>query len=83
MKEQQPQNHHRQLMMNDYGDTEEPDSDTLEQEEDEYNDDDEDLDDDESGEETKMAYTIQFQRPNTSSTNGGGSGAPSFLAMVQ
>lgn len=83
VKEQQPQNHHRQLMMNDYGDTEEPDSDTLEQEEDEYNDDDEDLDDDESGEETKMAYTIQFQRPNTSSTNGGGSGAPSFLAMVQ
>lgn len=51
-------------------------SDNMEYEEDERDD------DEESEEERKMAnYKVELQRQNTS--NGGGNGAPSFLAMVQ
>ncbi|KAI6701894.1 hypothetical protein NL676_011030 [Syzygium grande] len=62
------------------------DSDNIEdQEENELEEDDEENDEDEElEEERKMAYKIEFQRPNaTAPPNGGGSGAPSFLAMVQ
>lgn len=62
------------------------DSDNIEdQEENELDEDDEENDEDEElEEERKMAYKIEFQRPNaTAPPNGGGSGAPSFLAIVQ
>lgn len=52
-------------------------SDNMEYEEDERDDDEESEED-----SNKMAnYKVEFQRQNTS--NGGGNGAPSFLAMVQ
>ncbi|KAL5766143.1 hypothetical protein ACOSP7_016760 [Xanthoceras sorbifolium] len=67
-----------------FGKIEEPqmdsDSDNMDQEEDEEEDEDED---EELEEEGKMAYKVEFQRQNRSATNGGGNGAPSFLAMVQ
>lgn len=65
---------------------EEGDSDNIEdQEENELEEDDEENEEDEElEEERKMAYKIEFQRPNASAPpNGGGNGAPSFLAMVQ
>ncbi|KAI3439754.1 Myb-like domain-containing protein [Psidium guajava] len=80
----------RQLRVNssNYNDKkmEEGDSDdTEDQEENEMEEDDEENDEDEElEEERKMAYKIEFQRPNASAPpNSGGNGAPSFLAMVQ
>ena len=70
------------LLVDGYDKIDETDSDNMDHEEDE--DEDEDEDDDELEEERKMAYKIEFQRQNTSSTpNGGGNGAASFLAMVK
>ncbi|KAK9275512.1 hypothetical protein L1049_022779 [Liquidambar formosana] len=72
---QQPQQ--RESMMDNYDKMEEPDSDNLDdQEEDED-------DDEESGDDGKLAYKIEFQRQNAGSSNGGGNGATSFVAMVQ
>ncbi|CAN6713442.1 unnamed protein product [Malus baccata var. baccata] len=74
------------LVVEDYNRMEEADSDNLmDQEEEDMEDDDIDEDDDEETEqERKMAYKIEFQKQNTGrSSNGGGNGAPSFLAMVQ
>jgi hypothetical protein len=75
-------------MVDGYDKIEEGDSENVN--EDEYDDEDEGDDDDEEEEEEglqeerKMAYKLEFQRQNTSSAaNGGGTGAPSFLAMVQ
>ncbi|KAF8393448.1 hypothetical protein HHK36_021692 [Tetracentron sinense] len=68
----------QQLVMDVYDKIEEPDSDNLDPEDDEDDDEDEGAE-----EERKMAYKIEFQRQNTGSTNGGGNGAESFLAMVQ
>ncbi|XWS50231.1 hypothetical protein CRYUN_Cryun12cG0070700 [Craigia yunnanensis] len=79
MHQQQPYQG-QSLLVDVYDKIDEPDSDNMDHEEDE----DEDEDDDELEEERKMAYKIECQRQNTSSTpNGGGKGAPSFLAMVQ
>ncbi|XVE64537.1 hypothetical protein DITRI_Ditri07aG0108400 [Diplodiscus trichospermus] len=81
LHQQQQQQQGQSLLVDSYDKMDEPDSDNMDHEEDEDEDDDED---DELEEERKMAYKIEFQRQNTSSTpNGGGNGAPSFLAMVQ
>ncbi|CAK7357540.1 unnamed protein product [Dovyalis caffra] len=85
--QRQHQNHQQQqLVVDDYDKMEEGDSENVN--EDEYDEEDvgdEDDEDDEAlQEEGKVAYKIEFQRQNTSNaTNGGGNGAPSFLAMVQ
>ncbi|KAJ0049458.1 hypothetical protein Pint_14958 [Pistacia integerrima] len=55
------------------------DSENMEQEED---DEDED-EDDEDIEERKMGYKVEFERQNANTSNGGGNGTPSFLAVVQ
>ncbi|KAF9667101.1 hypothetical protein SADUNF_Sadunf16G0297900 [Salix dunnii] len=86
MKQQGTQQQQQQLMVDDYDKMEEGDSENVNEDEyDEEDDGDEDDEEDEAlQEERKMAYKIEFQRQNTSNaTNGGGSGAPSFLAMVQ
>jgi hypothetical protein len=86
MKQQGTQQQQQQLMVDDYDKMEEGDSENVNEDEyDEEDDGDEDEEEDEAlQEERKMAYKIEFQRQNTSNaTNGGGSGAPSFLAMVQ
>lgn len=69
----------QQVIVDDYDNVEELDSDNLDQEE-EGEDDDED---EESEEERKMGFKIEFQRQNAGSSNGGGNGTPSFLAVVQ
>ncbi|XP_011038056.1 PREDICTED: trihelix transcription factor GTL1-like isoform X1 [Populus euphratica] len=82
----QQQQQQQQLMVDDYDKMEEGDCENVNEDEyDEEDDGDEDDEEDEAlQEERKMAYKIEFQRQNTSNaTNGGGSGAPSFLAMVQ
>ncbi|XVF53247.1 hypothetical protein PTKIN_Ptkin05aG0084400 [Pterospermum kingtungense] len=80
MHHQQQHHQGKSLLVDGYDKIDEPDSDNIDNEE----DDDEDEDDEELEEERKMAYKIEFQRQNTSTTpNGGGNGAPSFLAMVQ
>ncbi|KAJ6950735.1 trihelix transcription factor GTL1-like isoform X1 [Populus alba x Populus x berolinensis] len=82
----QQQQQQQQLMVDDYDKMEEGDSENVNEDEyDEEDDGDEDEEEDEAlQEERKMAYKIEFQRQNTSNaTNGGGSEAPSFLAMVQ
>ena len=72
----QQQDHQGQSFLVDgYDKIDEPDSESMDHEEDE--------DDDELEEERKMGYKIEFQRQNASTPNGGGNGAPSFLAMVQ
>lgn len=81
----------QQLIIDDYDKIDEADSDNLDQEEDV--DDDEDDDDDGDGDGSggdddepqagKLNYKIEFHRQTTASTNGGGNGTSSFLAMVQ
>jgi hypothetical protein len=86
LMKQQGTQQQQQLMVDDYDKMEEGDSENVNEDEyDEEEDGDEDEEEDEAlQEERKMAYKIEFQRQNTSNaTNGGGSGAPSFLAMVQ
>ncbi|XP_060674242.1 trihelix transcription factor GTL1 isoform X1 [Ziziphus jujuba] len=73
----------QQLIVDDYDQIEEPDSEDIEQE-----DEDEDEDDNEELEDhgKKMAYKIELiqrQKATGTSATGGGNGAPSFLAMVQ
>jgi len=81
MKQQGTQQQ-QQLMVDDYDKMEEGDSENVN--EDEYDEEEDEEEDEALQEERKMAYKIEFQRQNTSNaTNGGGSGAPSFLAMVQ
>ncbi|CAL9030644.1 unnamed protein product [Prunus brigantina] len=92
MQQQQQQVHDhlqqgvQQLAVDDYDRIEEADSDNImDQEEDMEDDDIDEEDDEEMEEERKMAYKIEFQKQNTTgpSSNGGGNGAASFLAMVQ
>lgn len=79
--EQQENQRQQQLLVDDYDKIEEADSDNIDQEEEEDEDEDED---EELEEERKMAYKIEFQRhENAGPPNGGGNGAPSFLAVVQ
>ncbi|KAM2125377.1 hypothetical protein ACFX1Q_015861 [Malus domestica] len=80
------QGHPQHFGVDDCNRVEEADSDNLmDQEEEDMEDEDMDEEDDEETEqERKMAYKIEFQKQNTGpSSNGGGNGAPSFLAMVQ
>lgn len=65
----------QQVIVDDYDNVEELDSDNLDQEEED--------EDEESEEERKMGFKIEFQRQNAGSSNGGGNGTPSFLAVVQ
>ncbi|PQP94794.1 trihelix transcription factor GTL1 isoform X1 [Prunus yedoensis var. nudiflora] len=91
MQQQQQVHDHLQqgvqtLVVDDYDRIEEADSDNImDQDEDMEDDDIDEEDDEEMEEESKMAYKIEFQKQNTTgpSSNGGGNGAPSFLAMVQ
>ena len=68
----------QQVVMDDYDNVEELDSDNLDQEE----EDEDEEEGEESEEERKMGYKIEFQRQNAGSSNGGGKGTPSFLAVV-
>lgn len=70
-----------QMIVDDYDNVEELDSDNLDQDEEDEDDDQEG--EEESEEERKMGYKIEFQRQNAGSSNGGGNGTPSFLAVVQ
>jgi hypothetical protein len=82
LMKQQGTQQQQQLMVDDYDKMEEGDSENVN--EDEYDEEEDEEEDEALQEERKMAYKIEFQRQNTSNaTNGGGSGAPSFLAMVQ
>lgn len=84
--QQEVHDHLQQLAVDDYDRIEEANSDNImDQEEDMEDDDIDEEDDEEMEEERKMAYKIEFQKPNTTgpSSNGGGNGAASFLAMVQ
>ncbi|KAK2663603.1 hypothetical protein Ddye_002177 [Dipteronia dyeriana] len=79
----QQQQRRRTSIVDDFDKIEEPhmdsDSENMDQEEEDEDDD----EDEELERERKMAYKVEFQRQNTSATNGGGNGAPSFFAMVQ
>ncbi|XVF12800.1 hypothetical protein REPUB_Repub08aG0151200 [Reevesia pubescens] len=79
------QQHHqgKSLLVDGYDKIDEADSDNMDHEEDEDEDIEDDEDDEELEEERKMGYKIEFQRRNASTPNGGGNGAPSFMAMVQ
>ncbi|KAG7956039.1 hypothetical protein I3843_11G104800 [Carya illinoinensis] len=78
VQEQHRQPQQQQQIVDEYDKIEEAESDNIDQEEDEDEDEDEDLE-----EEGKMDYKIEFQRQNAGPPNGGGNGAPSFLAVVQ
>ncbi|TXG50163.1 hypothetical protein EZV62_022687 [Acer yangbiense] len=86
INQQGMQQQQRTSIVDDFDKIEEPhmdsDSENMDQEEEDEDDDDDD-DDEELEQERKVAYKVEFQRQNTSATNGGGNGAPSFLAMVQ
>lgn len=69
----------QQLIVDDYDKTEEDDTDNIDQEEE---DDEDEEEDEELEEDMKMGYKIEFQRQNAVAPNGGGNGAPSFLAVV-
>ncbi|GMY30703.1 trihelix transcription factor GTL1 isoform X1 [Fagus crenata] len=85
VKELMEHQRQQQLIVDDYDKIEEAESDNIDQEEEEEEEEDEDIEDEdeELKEERKMSYKIEFQRQNAGSSNGGGNGAASFLALVQ
>ncbi|KAK4601053.1 hypothetical protein RGQ29_010584 [Quercus rubra] len=85
LMEQQEHQRQQQLIVEEYDKIEEAESDNMDDQEEEEEEEDEDEDDEneELEVERKMSYKIEFQRQNTGSSNGGGNGPPSFLALVQ
>ncbi|KAG7952733.1 hypothetical protein I3843_12G073200 [Carya illinoinensis] len=80
--EQQEHQGQQQLIVDDFDKTEEDDTDNIDQEEEEDELDEEEHE--ELEEDMKMGYKIEFQRKNAAGPpNGGGNGAPSFLAVVR
>nr|XP_023898839.1 trihelix transcription factor GTL1 isoform X1 [Quercus suber]POE52735.1 trihelix transcription factor gt-2 [Quercus suber] len=85
LMEQQEHQRRQQLIVEDYDKIEEAESDNMDdqEEEEEVEDEDEDNENEELEVDRKLSYKIEFQRQNTGSSNGGGNGPPSFLALVQ
>lgn len=85
LMEQQEHQRRQKLIVEDYDKIEEAESDNMDdqEEEEEEEDEDEDNENEELEVERKLSYKIEFQRQNTGSSNGGGNGPPSFLALVQ
>lgn len=89
VKELMENKQQQQLIIDDYDKIDEADSNNLDQEEDVDDDEDDDDDgdgsggDDDESQARKLNYKIEFHRQTTASTNGGGNGTSSFLAMVQ